>query len=279
MKSHEKSIIPLIESIYHTFTPLEKTIADFFIHNRKEMDFSSKHIAKLLFVSEASLSRFAKKCNFNGYREFVYQYKQNFVPGRDKITSDFIQNVMNTYQELLNKSYALIDSAQMDRIAHLLTSKKRVYIYGVGSSGIAAQEIKLRFMRVGVNIEAITDSHVMKMNSVILDEDCFVIAISISGQTEEVIQSLKAAKQRGSSTLLMTSHKSKEFLSFCDELLLFAVKEHLESGKVISPQFPILVMTDILYAYYLQLDTLNKEALHDYTLNALGSEVKFTEKR
>lgn len=279
MKSHEKSIIPLIESIYHTFTPLEKTIADFFIHNRKEMDFSSKHIAKLLFVSEASLSRFAKKCNFNGYREFVYQYKQNFVPGRDKITSDFIQNVMNTYQELLNKSYALIDSAQMDRIAHLLTSKKRVYIYGVGSSGIAAQEIKLRFMRVGVNIEAITDSHVMKMNSVILDEDCFVIAISISGQTEEVIQSLKAAKQRGSSTLLMTSHKSKEFLSFCDELLLFAVKEHLESGKVISPQFPILVMTDILYAYYLQLDTLNKEALHDYTLSALGSEVKFTEKR
>lgn len=126
MKSHEKSTIPLIESIYHTFTPLEKTIADFFIHNRKEMDFSSKHISKLLFVSEASLSRFAKKCNFNGYREFVYQYKQNFVPGRDKITSDFIQNVMNTYQELLNKSYALIDPSQMERIAHLLNTKKRV---------------------------------------------------------------------------------------------------------------------------------------------------------
>lgn len=271
MKNLKKSIIPLIESIYHTFTPLEKTIADFFIHNKKEMDFSSKHISQTLFVSEASLSRFAKKCSFDGYREFIYQYKQNFVPGRDKIASDFTQNVMNTYQELLNKSYALINSDQMNRVAHLLSTKNRVYIYGVGSSGIAAQELKLRFMRVGVNIEAVTDSHMMRMNSVILDQDCFVIAISVSGQTEEVIQSLKAARMRGASTLLMTSHRNKEFRSFCDELLLFAVKEHLDHGKAISPQFPILVMSDILYAHYLQLDTRSKEALHEYTLSALGT--------
>lgn len=272
MKNSHENVIPLIESIYHSFTPLEKTIGDFFIHNKKEMDFSSKHISQTLFVSEASLSRFAKKCGFQGYREFIYQYKQNFVPGRDAITSDYTQNVMNNYQELLNKSYALINPSQMDRVANLLSAKKRVYIYGVGSSGIAARELKLRFMRVGVNIEAVTDSHMMRMNSVILDEDCFVIAISISGQTEEVIQSLKAARKRGSATLLMTANKNKEFHSFCDELLLFAVKEHLDHGKAISPQFPILVMSDILYAHYLQLDTLNKEVLHDYTLSALGSD-------
>ena len=68
MENYEKSVIPLIESIYANLTPLEKTIADFFIKNREEMDFSSKCVSRRLYVSEASLSRFSKKCGFKGYR-------------------------------------------------------------------------------------------------------------------------------------------------------------------------------------------------------------------
>ncbi len=37
-------------------------------------------------------------------------------------------------------------------------------------------------------------------------------------------------------------------------------------GKLISPQFPILVLCDILYANVLGYDRKNREALHDLTL-------------
>ena len=269
MEHYEKTIIPLIESVYDTFTVLERTIADFFIHNTKKMDFSSKNISQLLFVSEASLSRFAKKCGFKGYREFLFRYEQNLL-GEAPVTDDFTKQVLNTYQELLNKSYALVDEAQMGRITDIISSKKRVYVYGRGSSGLAGMEMKLRLMRIGVNIEAITDSHVMKMNSVLLDESCAVIGISVSGKTLEVMDSLRAAKGMGATTILMTSHKEKVYHTFCDEILLMAVKEHLDNGKAISPQFPILVMVDIFYAHFLQTDKLHRETLHEYTLNALG---------
>ena len=73
-----KSVIPVIESNYVNFTTVERSIADFFIYNREQMDFSAKSVAGKLFVSEASLSRFAKKCGFRGYREFIYQYEENF---------------------------------------------------------------------------------------------------------------------------------------------------------------------------------------------------------
>ena len=63
--------------------------------------------------------------------------------------------------------------------------------------------MKLRFMRIGVNIEAITDEHIMKMNSVLLDGECGVIGISISGKTETVIDSLKAAKKCGAAVVLI----------------------------------------------------------------------------
>lgn len=271
MEQYEKSIIPLIESIYDNFTPLEKTIADFFIQNTQRIDFSSRNISKLLYVSEASLSRFAKKCGFKGYREFLFRYEQGFEEFKI-VANSYSKQVLTTYQELLNKSYSLLDEIQLRRIANLLSTKKRIYVYGKGSSGFVAQEMKLRFMRIGVNIESITDSHIMKMNSVLLSSDCLVIGISVSGKTSEVIRSLQAAKYQGAITILMTSHNEKTFQSFCDEILLFAVKENLENGKIISPQFPILVMADILYSHFLQADKFHKEALHSYTLNELQSK-------
>ena len=85
MEHFEKSIIPVIESVYPSFTPLERTVADFFIHNTDESDLSARHVSELLYVSEASLSRFAKKCGYTGYREFVYRYQEGLnatLPGQ-----------------------------------------------------------------------------------------------------------------------------------------------------------------------------------------------------
>ena len=263
-----KSVIPVIESNYVNFTTVERSIADFFIYNREQMDFSAKSVAGKLFVSEASLSRFAKKCGFRGYREFIYQYEENFVVRQDSMTGN-TRTVLNAYQELLNKANALLDKAQIARITKLLVSRPRVYVYGRGSSGLVAQEMKLRFMRIGLNIEAVTDSHIMKVNSVILDESCLVIGISVSGQTADIISSLKAAHQRGAYTLLMTARQDKSYQEFCDETLIFASMEHLEYGNIISPQFPILLVLDVLYAHYLQIDRSKKEALHEYTIQTL----------
>lgn len=268
MEHFEKSIIPVIESVYPSFTPLERTVADFFIHNTDESDLSARHVSELLYVSEASLSRFAKKCGYTGYREFVYRYQEGLnaaLPGTD----DHIKQVLNTYQELLNKSYSLADRAQIDRICHILTSKRRVYVYGLGSSGLSAQEMKLRFMLAGVDIEAITDIHIMKMNAVLLNESCAAIGITVSGQTPEVLRALGAAKEKGASTILFTSRSSSDYDAFCDEVLLLAVKEHLKNGGAISPQFPILVMIDVLYSHFLTTDSERKEALYEYAVTKL----------
>lgn len=269
MEEYEKNIIPHIEAIYESFTPLEKVIADFFIRGDEKDDLSSKSVAGRLYVSEASLSRFAKKCGYKGYREFIFNYEQGGTTANYPTTGSQLKLVLNDYQELLNKSYSLLDEVQIARVAGLLAKKKRIYVYGKGSSGLVAMEMKFRFMRIGVNIEAITDDDVMSMNAVLLDSDCAVIGISVSGKTQGVINSLKMAKKCKATVILMTSHKQKQYLDFCDEVMLFAVKANLEKGKAISPQFPILVLVDMLYANMLHIDEMRRGALHEYTLKAL----------
>ena len=61
---YKKSLLPMIVDSYDSFTSVEKAIADYFLSNNERADFSSKAMKERLFVSEASLSRFAKNLGF-----------------------------------------------------------------------------------------------------------------------------------------------------------------------------------------------------------------------
>lgn len=75
MAARQRSIIPMIDVNYKQFSPAEKKVADFFIANDEDVDMSASAMAERLFVSEATLSRFAKKSGFSGYREFAFAYR------------------------------------------------------------------------------------------------------------------------------------------------------------------------------------------------------------
>ena len=111
MQTYGSSVVPMIEANYEMFTVVEKTIADFFISNEKEMDFSSGRMAKMLHVSEASLSRFAKKMGYSGYREFIYNYQPS-IAERPNVEEQTI-HVLYSYEELLQKTYSLIREPQI----------------------------------------------------------------------------------------------------------------------------------------------------------------------
>lgn len=268
MKEYEKSVIPMIESNYENLTTVEKTIADFFINNKEIKNLNAKSIADHLYISEASISRFAKKIGYTGYREFIYHYQATFQEEKIEV-EEGTKIVLNTYQELLNKSYNLIHEEQMNRITKLISVKKRIYVYGVGSSGLVAKEFKTRFMRMGLDVEAVTDFHLLMMNAVRLNKDSLVVGISISGSTREIIDALYMAKKKEAATIFITSRNNNKFSQIFDEVVLTAVKQNLEYGNVISPQFPALVIIDIIYANYLKDDRRSKEAIYDVTLEQI----------
>ena len=264
-----KSVIPIIEANYKNFTSVEKNIANFFRNNEEIMDFSAKSISNRLFVSEAALSRFAKKCGYRGYREFIYQYEQNLTERNLKIVGN-AGSVLNIYQELLNKTYSLIDQKQIMRICEYMADASRVFVCGKGSSGLAAMEAESRFMRIGVDIDSITDSDIMRFQTVFQNSKSMVIGISVSGMTESILYSLQQAHEKKSKTVLITAHKNWRISSYCDEIVLIPSLKYLNYGNVISPQFPILIFLDIIYSYYVSMDKRRMQVLHTSTLRALN---------
>ena len=56
------------------------------------------------------------------------------------------------------------------------------------------------------------------------------------------------------------------------EVLVHMGKNALEQGMAITPQFPVLVIVDILYSYYKEIDKERKRSIFSNTLHAIQPE-------
>lgn len=245
MNESYDSIFPLIESKYEQLTDVEKIIADYFL-NMDDDDLSSKTVSERLFTSEASLTRFAKKLGLSGYRELTNRFEmaKNTDPYKQK---DIGSPVFDTYREILLKSYNLYSFKDYDRLVKSILKARKTYIYGVGSSGTLASEYAQRLIRLGLDSEAVTDTHMLLLNSVRVKEDDLVMGISYSGKSIEVIDGLRKAGKIGCTTVLFVANDINTWESDFDFVMLLAHKQNLEYANIISPQFPAMVMLDILF--------------------------------
>ena len=248
---------------YQDLTAVEKNVADYFLENEEQVDFSSRHVASMLFVSEATLSRFAQKVGYTGYRKFIYDRIQ------ERNISVLSKAVRKTYQRLLENQFQLLDESRVRNVAEMLGKYSSILICGMGSSGYAAREFYLRFMRLGMNVQAITDSQVIPMSVAMCNDKVLVIGVSLSGRTREIRDAMIAAKHRGSATVFITSNQKTGMEDICDEVLYVAADHDLDGGTAISPQFPILMLIDVLYTYYLKNDPSGKIGKWRETLQAL----------
>ena len=257
-------IIDIIENSLDSMTGLEREIAHYFLNSTNiQEDLSSLQVTKHLHISQAALTRFAKKCGFKGYREFKFQYQQQTTSSEPEVPSlghDLSRRVLRNYTQLRIQTEEVIDEDKLQRIATLIEDADRVYFFGIGSSGLVARDMKLRFMRLGVVCEALTDQDGFAWTTSILDKNCLVIGFSLSGQTQSIIDSLIDAKNMGAKTVLVTGQPHKVQQDFT-EILAVALQSKPEFILRISAQFPMLLMIDLIYAFFLEINREKKEKI------------------
>lgn len=256
-------IASIIDSHFEEMTDLEQEIARYFLQVETFTDdLSSQQVTKKLHVSQAALTRFSKKCGFTGYREFVFQYQQQagnqnaHLPNHSPLT----KRVLRSYSNMREQTQDLINEKQLERVAQLIEDAERVYFFGTGSSGLVAREMKLRFMRLGVVCEALTDQDGFAWTTSIIDENCLIIGFSLSGTTLSILDSLLDAKEMGAKTVLFTSVPNKNSQAYTETVL---VATHSQPSYIqrISAQLPMLFFIDLIYAYFLEINRENKEKI------------------
>ncbi|RBP90040.1 RpiR family transcriptional regulator [Cytobacillus firmus] len=258
------------------FTSSESELAKYIIENPDEISqMSINQIAKKIHISPATITRFCQKISFSGFNEFKHELKR-YIDLRNKpaVSSDikeidYFSNLYQNHLEIIETTFRKMTYLDIQQAVSLLTDAKKVHVYGIGNSGIAAQEFKWKFFRIGIQVESITDPHQAVMDAALSSDGNLVIGISVSGKTKEVIDAVKIAKRQGASVLAITSDKTSELSQLADLSLLVMSKSSMHMGQNISPTLPLFLLFDLLYTELVAKDYMNRVKIRDKTLRAL----------
>ena len=253
-------IIYEIQRIYNSFSDKEKSIADYIMQNRESIkNINITDLAKVIGTSGATITRFAKKIGCNSFVDMKIMLGSNRM---EKVVEDDDEIFSYTYQyynEVIERTKMLIDKRTIFKVVDELKKARSIYIYGVGSSGLTGKEMMQRLLRMGFNVHCISDSHMMIINSSIVTNNDLVIGISISGETVEVIHSLRRARENGAKTVCITSFEESSISKYSDIEFTVYNPKFIDKNKFINSQFSVMYLLVLISMVLLKDEELNKK--------------------
>ncbi len=262
------SVIDILQLEYQRFSAKEKEIADYIMRNRLSINnINIKDLAAHTNASTSTITRFCKKAGCNTFVEFKIRLNREVQKPRND--ADFFVKTQNLYNDIINATAEMLDTAKIEEVVELIKVSRKIYIYGLGSSGLSALEFKYRLTRMNIIADAITDSHMMIMSASLLGKDDLVIGLSNSGLTTEVSQAMKGAKQRGATIIGVTNFDHTPLSEASDICLFTPDIGRSGDGNFINSQLAIIYILDILSLLLLEDEKLLQA--RQQTLQALYS--------
>ena len=201
-------------------------------------------LADRAHVSKPTVVRFCRSVGYDGLSDFKLKlagsvsegvpFIHRSVDADDKTTDVMVKVIDNTVAAFLkyrnDASASALDQA-VKALAETHSTGKRIEFYGVGNSGIVAQDAQHKFFRLGMNTIAYSDGHMQVMSASMLGQGDCVVVISNSGRTRDLMDACDIAHKRGATTIVITASGSP--LAPAGQIHLTA--DHPESYDRYSP--------------------------------------------
>ncbi|MGE5822537.1 MAG: glutamine--fructose-6-phosphate transaminase (isomerizing) [Nitrososphaerota archaeon] len=110
------------------------------------------------------------------------------------------------------------DKKNLEKFCDIITGAKNIYITGSGTSYHSALLAKQIFSKSKIHVETIVSSE-FQYSADLLDENSVLLAISQSGETADVIQSVKSAKNMGAKVLSIVNIPTSSLARLSDSFL------------------------------------------------------------
>lgn len=255
-------VISRLSSMLGDLPPSERKVASYMLeHTESIVGLSVEELARRSGSSKASVIRLCKTLGSKGYRDFSIGLAAELAVSQSNGTADeyidinvgddvptIMRNATSHNIRALEDSLALIDPDMVQAAADLLYRARQIDCYGVGASGIVARDVQYKLMRIRKNVTAYEDSHLQLTSAANLGEDSVAVAISWSGETREVIEAARKAKESGATVIALT-RRGQNTLGRCADLCfhLSAPEAAIRCGAM-SSRMAQMNMVDIIFS-------------------------------
>ncbi|GAB6169854.1 MurR/RpiR family transcriptional regulator [Clostridium carnis] len=236
-----------IQKKYNSFSDKEKYIADYILQESEIINnINITELAKVTNTSGATITRFCKKVNCDSFVDMklkISSLKRDIGLSNEE---GLLAEIYSYYDRVIERTKHSIGKEQILNVVEEIKKANKIYIYGVGSSGLTATEMMQRLLRMGFNVYSISDGHMMIINSSIVAKEDLVIGISISGQTKEVINSLRISKKNGAKIVSITSFDDGPMAKLSDIKFIVYNALFVDKKRFINSQFSTMYLIDLI---------------------------------
>jgi RpiR family carbohydrate utilization transcriptional regulator len=248
---------------------LTQTISDTLVHLRKSelkvADFVLKHplevirmrivdLADQADVSEPTVVRFCRAVGCTGFQDFKLALAQQLAssPSYGQIavtdsdsTREYTHKVFDSTVDALLKVRDSLVLDNLEAAVAAICSAGRVEFYGFGASAAVAFDAQHKFFRLQIRSSAYSDPHLQNMSATSLNTGDVVVAISQSGRTQALLDSMELVKNAGGIVIGLAPSSSPIAKSATIAIEVDA-KEDIQIYTPLSSRIAHLAVIDVL---------------------------------
>ncbi|MEX0619616.1 MAG: SIS domain-containing protein [Pseudohongiellaceae bacterium] len=235
--------------------PSESKVADFVLeHAHEVINMRIVDLASRAAVSEPTVIRFCRAMDYEGFQSFKLQLAQHL--GSGGVYTQFAVDDADTVADLSAKVFdstigSLItvrdelDPDVLENAINIIAAASRVEFYGFGASGSVAADAQHKFFRLQLSTAAYTDPHIQHMSAISLGKKDVVVAISQSGQTRALLQSVNLAMEAGA-TVIGLAPQNTPLSRQCSIPIYVNMEEDDRAFTPVSSRIAHLLVIDVL---------------------------------
>lgn len=278
-------LVQRINAYRQNMTPSQRVLADKITSDMTAAaHLTIAELAEFAKVSSATITRFCETLDYSGYSDLKAaivialdrqrSVNEKFAIGDGDITEDdsideTLYKISFQEAEAISATARTVDRPSLDAAATAVMACRRLDIYGLGSSYLAALDLQQKLHRIGLTAYCWSDNHLALTSAAVLRDTDVAIAISHSGVTAEVFQILETAKKSGAKTIAITNHPASPLGRLADLTLVTAAKESRFRSGAMASRIVQLAMVDFLFVRIMQRFFKSASASLERTFDAV----------
>lgn len=263
--SDAETLIVRLRGLLPTLAESERAVARLVLDQPAEIArVGISELARRAGTSATTVTRFCRSVGLNGYQELrlllaVAGYKQE-AAGRQlpigaeaKIEPDdplpaITRKIALASQQAIQDTFETFDLPALARAVESISAARKIDIYGVGASDVVVADLHHKLSHLGLVTVAYSDIHRSIGSAAHLTPDDVAVGISQSGQTHEVLDPMRVAREHGATTIAVTNYPRSTLAQQVDIVLASAGQENVmfRTGATVS-RIAQLYVTDCLF--------------------------------
>lgn len=251
-----QAIDSLLRSYYDNFSEKYKQIADYiFQETQFNQRLTIQEFAANCGVSTATISRFAKILGFDNFQAFKMALLTkeattsplfHEINKNDSFTT-MAEKIFTSNSNALKATWSLLTEEQLQKAVALINRAHLLSLFGLGASGIVAQDGYHKFLRTSIPTVFNQDYHLQLMQATKLtNQDCAII-ISHSGQNKDALELARILKERQVPLIIITSFGNSSLAKLGDITLLSISEETNYRAEALHALIAQISLIDSLF--------------------------------